>query len=106
MLRRSDRDVRVIAARKIAILVAALHLGCSASRVRNVDADASRLMFAGNVPGLGLAIIHDGAIVSSRAYGFADLEAKTPLRTDTIVYGASLTKAAFAYLVMQLVDEG
>jgi CubicO group peptidase (beta-lactamase class C family) len=28
-----------------------------------------------------------------------------PLQTDTIMYGASLTKFAFAYMVMQLVDE-
>jgi CubicO group peptidase (beta-lactamase class C family) len=29
-----------------------------------------------------------------------------PLREDTVMYGASLTKAAFGYLVMQLVEEG
>lgn len=31
--------------------------------------------------------------------------AGAPLETNTIMYGASLTKAAFAYMVMQLVDE-
>lgn len=63
-------------------------------------------MTAANVPGLAVAIIDNGRVVHSRAYGFADVNAHVPLRTDTIVYGASLTKAAFAYLVMQLVDEG
>jgi CubicO group peptidase (beta-lactamase class C family) len=29
-----------------------------------------------------------------------------PLQVDTVMYGASLTKAAFDYLVMQLVEEG
>lgn len=29
-----------------------------------------------------------------------------PLTTETVMYGASLTKAAFAYLVLQLTDEG
>jgi CubicO group peptidase (beta-lactamase class C family) len=29
-----------------------------------------------------------------------------PLRTDTVMYGASLTKTVFAYHVLQLVDQG
>ncbi|WP_198912383.1 serine hydrolase domain-containing protein [Parvularcula mediterranea] len=33
-------------------------------------------------------------------------EAADPLTTDTVMYGASLTKTAFAYLVLQLADEG
>lgn len=71
-----------------------------------IDADMARLMTAAAVPGLALALIEDGQVVFQRAYGLADRAAGRPLRTDTIVYGASLTKAAFAYLVMQLVDEG
>jgi CubicO group peptidase (beta-lactamase class C family) len=70
------------------------------------DAEVERLMRAGAVPGLALALIEDGQVVAQRAYGLADVASATPLRTDTIMYGASLTKAAFAYLVMQLVDEG
>ena len=34
------------------------------------------------------------------------LERGDPLLEDTVMYGASLTKAAFGYLVMQLVEEG
>ena len=30
---------------------------------------------------------------------------KLPLEIDTVMYGASLTKLAFAYMIMQLVDE-
>ena len=63
-------------------------------------------MAAAAVPGLALALIEDGKVVYQRAYGLADRAAGAPLRTDTIMYGASLTKAAFAYMVMQLVDEG
>lgn len=29
-----------------------------------------------------------------------------PLTTDTVMYGASVTKAVFAYTAMQLVDQG
>ncbi|QWT22230.1 beta-lactamase family protein [Bacillus sp. NP157] len=62
------------------------------------------LMKAADVPGLAVAIIRDGKVVSVKAYGFRDLEKKLPLTTDTVMYAASLTKAAFAYAVMGLVD--
>ena len=71
-----------------------------------VDAEVERLMREAQVPGLALAVIADGRIVHLKAYGQRDREQSLPLQTDTIMYGASLTKALFAYLVMQLLDEG
>lgn len=41
----------------------------------------------------------------SKSYGVRNAKGD-PLDTDTILYGASLTKAVFATAVMQLVDEG
>jgi CubicO group peptidase (beta-lactamase class C family) len=41
-----------------------------------------------------------------KTYGLRNVKENLPLRTDTVMYGASLTKATFAYYVMQLVDEG
>lgn len=40
-----------------------------------------------------------------KSYGVRNA-AGDPLRTDSVMYGASLTKAVFAYTVMQLADEG
>ncbi|MES3025556.1 MAG: serine hydrolase domain-containing protein [Pseudomonadota bacterium] len=71
-----------------------------------LDAEIERLMKAAAVPGLALALIENGQVVYARAYGRADVARGVPLQTDTIMYGASLTKAAFAHLVLQLVDEG
>ena len=71
-----------------------------------IDRTVGELMTAAHVPGLALALINDGRVVFVKAYGARDLEQKLPLEDDTIMYGASLTKAAFAYMVMQLVDEG
>lgn len=71
-----------------------------------LDAEVERLMHAAQVPGLALAVIADGRIVYLKAYGQRDREQSLPLQTDTIMYGASLTKGMFAYLVMQLVEEG
>ena len=89
------------------VTLAALLAGCAPAPQRGpaVDAEMRRLMLAAKVPGLALAVIDHGQVVYSQAYGYADVAAAKPLRTDTIMYGASLTKAAFAYMVMQLVDE-
>lgn len=69
------------------------------------DARIEELMRKAEVPGLALALVRDGRIVHQHAYGFADVEAKRPLSTDTVMYGASLTKAAFAYLTVHLAAE-
>ena len=53
-----------------------------------------------------MAVIDDGKAVWVRSWGLRNVEKNLPLQTDTIMYGASLTKLAFAYMVMQLVDEG
>ncbi|WP_246058617.1 serine hydrolase domain-containing protein [Luteibacter pinisoli] len=63
------------------------------------------LMKAADVPGLAIAVIRNGKVTSVKAYGYRDTEKKLPLTTDTVMYAASLTKAAFAYAVMGLVDD-
>jgi CubicO group peptidase (beta-lactamase class C family) len=70
-----------------------------------IDAAARSAMQATGARGLAMAIIHDGKPVFVRAWGHRNA-AGDPLRTDTVMYGASLTKAVFAYTVMQLVEEG
>lgn len=70
-----------------------------------IDAEVARLMKARDVPGLAIALIEDGQPVFVKSYGFANVEMKQSLECDTILYGASLTKLAVAYTVMQLVDE-
>ena len=70
-----------------------------------IDAEVARVMAATGAKGLALAVIDKGRIVHVKSYGVRNAKGD-PLRTDTIMYGASLTKALFAYTVMQLVDEG
>jgi CubicO group peptidase (beta-lactamase class C family) len=70
-----------------------------------LDAEVASAMTAAQANGLAIAVIDDGKVVHVAAYG--DRNAKgDPLQTATVMYGASLTKAVFAYTVMQLVDEG
>jgi CubicO group peptidase (beta-lactamase class C family) len=78
----------------------------SAISASEIDATVSRLMNAAKVTGTGIAIFNDGKIAYLKAYGFRDKEKKLPLTPDSVMSGASLTKVAFAYMVMQLVQEG
>ena len=72
----------------------------------HIDREAKRMMAEAKVQGLAMAVIDDGKVVFVRSWGRRNVEKNLPLQTDTIMYGASLTKFAFAYMVMQLVDEG
>lgn len=71
-----------------------------------IDAEVARLMQVEDVKGLALAVIDKGEIVRTAAYGHRNVEKDLPLETDTVMYGASLTKTAVAYTVLQLCQEG
>lgn len=74
------------------------------------DSSVRELMRRAAVPGLTLAVFRGGRLVYRQAYGQAGPAlaggGPRPLRTDSVMRAASLTKATFAWLVMQLVDEG
>lgn len=70
-----------------------------------LDAEVAQAMTAAQANGLAIAVIDDGKVVHVAAYGRRNAQGD-PLQTDTVMYGASLTKAVFAWTVMQLVDEG
>jgi len=87
-----------------------LLVACASSRPpvddNRIGVDVQELMRREGVHGLALAIIEDGSIKHVAAYGKRNVEHDLPLRNDTIMYGASLTKSTFAYMLLQLVDEG
>jgi CubicO group peptidase (beta-lactamase class C family) len=70
-----------------------------------IDASVRQSMQSAQVTGLGIAIFHDGKIVYLHAYGFRDAEKALPLTPDSVMAAASLSKAAFATVVMRLVQE-
>ena len=87
------------------ILLAAATAGRASPLQTKVDAAVHRLMSTTGAKGLALAIIDGGEVISVQAYGVRNVQGD-PLRTDTVMYGASLTKTVFAYSVLQLVDQG
>ena len=56
------------------------------------------------VPGAQVAIGYEGRLIFSRAYGYADLEHRRPMRTDHLFRIASHSKTFTATLVLQLVE--
>jgi CubicO group peptidase (beta-lactamase class C family) len=64
-----------------------------------------RLMRAASVPGLAVAILDDRKVAYVHAFGERDRDRHLPMTIDSVMTAASFSKAAFAYLVMQLVEE-
>ncbi len=70
-----------------------------------IDAEVGKIMSRTHANGMAVAVIDHGKVQYVNAYGIRDAKGD-PLTTDTVMYGASLTKTVFAYTVMQLVDQG
>jgi CubicO group peptidase (beta-lactamase class C family) len=70
-----------------------------------VDAAVIKSMNAAHVTGAGIAILNQGRIVYIKAYGFRDTSKRLPLTPDSVMTAASLTKSAFATMVMTLVHD-
>lgn len=99
--------IRTMAAAAMALLLGA---GAAAAQHRlptdaALDAEAAAAMQRIGAQGLAIAVIDDGRVHTVRAYGVRNA-AGDPLRTDTVMYGASLTKAVFGWTVAQLAEEG
>jgi CubicO group peptidase (beta-lactamase class C family) len=69
-----------------------------------IDAEVGKIMTRTHANGMAVAVIDHGKVGYVQAYGTRNAKGD-PLTTDTVMYGASLTKTVFAYTVMQLVDQ-
>ncbi len=80
-------------------------LANAAPKPAAIDAEVRKVLDATKANGLAIAVIDNGKVGYTQAYGIRNAKGE-PLTPDTIMYGASLTKAVFAYTVLQLVDQG
>ena len=58
------------------------------------------------IPGMAVVVVHDGLVVFSQGYGWADIEAQVPVTPDTPFRIASLTKPLAAALLLRLNEQG
>mgnify|MGYP002780785102 FL=1 len=71
----------------------------------SLQAIAKEAMVATGARGLAIAVVEDGEVAEVGAWGDRNQRGE-PLDVDTVMYGASLTKAVVGYYAMQLVDAG
>ena len=58
-----------------------------------------------SVTGIAIGLFNNGKPVYQKCFGYKNADTKVPLQVNTNFYGASLSKAVFAALVMKLVEE-
>lgn len=80
--------------------------GFSADRLTRIDKKLQEWIDAKLVNGGVALIIRDGKIAYNKAFGYADMENKVPMRTDHIFRIASQTKAITSLAVLILMEEG
>lgn len=80
--------------------------GFSEQRLQRIDQKVQEWIDAKLVNGGVAFIAREGEIIYNKAFGYADMEKKIPMRTDHIFRIASQTKAITSVAVMILVEEG
>jgi len=80
--------------------------GFSPKRLTRIDNTLQAWVTDKKMNGIAAFIAKDGKIVYQKAFGFNDVEKKSPYRTDAIFRIASQTKAITSVAIMMLVEEG
>ncbi|MFE3447116.1 serine hydrolase [Nocardia sp. NPDC059180] len=67
---------------------------------------AEELMASSRIPGMAVAVVHDGKVVYSEGFGVGNLDSKTEIGPDTVFQLASVSKSVGATVVAQQVTAG
>lgn len=99
----------IIAAPVLALLIASCATknatnGFTASKA--VDDYIQKEMLRQRIPGVSLAVLKEGKVVKTAAYGYANLELNAPATVETLYGLGSISKTFTAAAIMLLVEEG
>ena len=75
-------------------------------RVRELDRYTTQAVRDWNVPGLSIAVVHDGRVVFAKGYGVRAVGSASPVDTQTLFAIGSTTKAMTTMALAMLVDDG
>lgn len=89
-----------------AIAAEATKTGLDAERLAKIPVRMKAFVDKGTIAGAVTLIERHGAVASLEAVGYQDLEAKKPMRTDSIFQIMSMTKPVTATGIMILMEEG
>jgi CubicO group peptidase (beta-lactamase class C family) len=81
-------------------------VGFSPERLATLDAPYKKFVDDGSLSGIVTLVVRHGKIVASNAYGYQDLEKKTPMRADSIFRIYSMTKPITGVAMMKLYEQG
>jgi len=99
-------DAQAPAAARSAAAATSAASGVSGERLARVDAVLESYVERGLIPGAVALVLRDGQPIYQKAVGWADKEAKRPMRMDTLFRIASQTKAITSVAALTLVEEG
>ena len=74
--------------------------------IARFEAIAETLVANGRIPGMAMAIVKDGRILSARGYGVTDVRAPQPVDAHTVFRLASLSKSFAGTMTGILVNDG
>ena len=80
--------------------------GFSADSLKKIDLLIQKEIAEGKIPGAAALVAKDGKIFYQVAYGYQDIENKTPLDPDKLFRMASMTKPITSVAIMQLYEKG
>lgn len=75
-------------------------------RLERIQPVLQRYVDEGRVAGVVTLVLRDGQVLQQSAIGWADKEARKPMREDTLFRIASQTKALTSVAILQLAEEG
>jgi CubicO group peptidase (beta-lactamase class C family) len=81
-------------------------VGMSTERLKRIDRVIDSYVQKEQIAGAIVLVARHGKVVYHKAYGYDDLDSRTPLKKDAIVRIASQTKAITSAAVMMLYEEG
>jgi len=71
-----------------------------------LDSSIRRNLEKQRIPGAAVALVHEGRVIFSQCYGYADTQEKVPITEDTYFMIGSLTKSFTALAVLKLIEQG
>ncbi len=71
-----------------------------------LDALVPGLMRAYDVPGVAIALVREGRVAATAAYGYADRERDLRLSVDAVFHTGSISKSVSAWGALRLVERG
>lgn len=81
-------------------------VGMSTRRLERMHAGMQALVDTHQVGGIVTLVARDGKMVDLQAFGFQDVDAKTPMKTDSLFRIASMSKPITSVAIMMLFEEG